>query len=215
MSSASATATPRDLAMIGPAVTGFFTGFSLILAIGAQNAFVLRQGLIGRHVLPLVLLCSISDAVLIAAGVAGFGAVVQAAPALPRIMALAGAAFLFAYGALRFRAAVAGGDALVLEGTGGSLGRVLATGAAFTWLNPHVYLDTLALVGAVSTRFEPLDDKLAFGLGAILASFVFFFSLGFGARLLAPVMRSPRAWRWLDVGIGVVMWALAVSLVLH
>ena len=201
--------------MIGPAVTGFATGFSLILAIGAQNAFVLRQGLIGQHVLPLVLLCAVSDALLISAGVAGFGAVTQAVPALPRIMALAGAAFLFVYGALRFRAAWAGDYALVLEGMGGSLGTVLATGAAFTWLNPHVYLDTLALVGAVSTRYEPFDEKLAFGIGAVSASFVFFFSLGFGARFLAPIMRSPRAWRRLDIGIGAVMWALALMLVLH
>ena len=201
--------------MIGPALTGFLTGFSLILAIGAQNAFVLRQGLIGQHVLPLVLLCAVSDALLIAAGVAGFGVLVEAAPALPRIMALAGAAFLFVYGALRLRAAWAGEYALVLEGSGGSLGKVLATGTAFTWLNPHVYLDTLALVGAVSTQFEPLGEKLSFGIGAVTASFVFFFSLGFGARFLAPIMRSRKAWRWLDVGIGGIMWLLALTLVLH
>lgn len=194
-----------------PALTGFATGLSLILAIGAQNAFVLRQGLLRQHVLPLCLLCALSDAVLIAAGVAGFGAAAQAAPWLPSVLAAGGAAFLLAYGALRLRAAWAGDYALTLAGRSAALGPTLAAGAAFTWLNPHVYLDTLGLVGAVSTRFAGAD-RLAFALGAMAASFAFFFSLGYGARLLAPVMRSARAWRVLDTGIGLVMWALAAGL---
>ena len=194
-----------------PFATGFATGFSLILAIGAQNAFVLRQGLLRTHVLPLCLLCALSDAILIAAGVAGFGALAEALPWFPRAMALAGAAFLLVYGAMRMMAAVRGDYALTLAGKSAPLGATLAMGAAFTWLNPHVYLDTLGLVGAVSTQFAA-GDKLAFGAGAVTASFVFFFSLGYGARLLAPVMASAAAWRRLDAGIAFVMWALAAKL---
>ncbi len=200
--------------MIVAALTGFATGFSLILAIGAQNAFVLRQGLLRAHVFWLCLLCALSDAVLIAAGVAGFGAITTLWPALPRIMALAGAAFLLVYGATRFRAALTGNGVLAASGTGGSLKQTLAIAAAFTWLNPHVYLDTLGLVGAVSTQYADMADKTAFGLGATIASFVFFFGLGYGARLLAPLLRRPGAWRWLDGGIGVVMWALAARLLI-
>jgi len=201
--------------MIPAAATGFFTAFSLILAIGAQNAFVLRQGLTGRHVGALCLFCATSDAVLIAAGVAGFGWMVAIAPWFPATMTLAGAAFLVVYGALRFRAAWAGGAALVAADAGAAQGLrgVLLTAAAFTWLNPHVYLDTLGLIGAVSTGFDG-TDRLAFGVAAVAASFVFFFSLGFGARRLAPLMRRPRAWQVLDTGIGATMWALAAGLLL-
>lgn len=199
--------------MIAAALTGFATGFSLILAIGAQNAFVLRQGLLGAHMGPLVLLCALSDALLIAAGVAGFGALAAALPWFPRAMALAGAAFLLVYGALRLRAAWRGDYALALSGRSAALGPTLAMGAAFTWLNPHVYLDTLGLVGAVSTQFQGAE-RLAFGTGAVSASFVFFAALGYGARLLAPVMQSPAAWRRLDLGIALVMWALAAMLLL-
>ncbi len=198
--------------MSAPAATGFFTGLSLILAIGAQNAFVLRQGLLGQHVLPLVLLCAISDALLIGAGVVGFGAVVALWPSLPQIMALGGAGFLLAYGGARFWAAYKGSYALELAGAGRGLWPTLAIGAAFTWANPHVYLDTLGLIGAVSTDFAGWPAKAAFGAGAIAASFSFFFALGYGARWLAPVMASPRAWRWLDIAIGAVMWALAAKL---
>ena len=198
--------------MITAALTGFATAFALILAIGAQNAFVLRQGLLREHVFPLCLLCAASDAVLIAAGVAGFGAIVTLWPAFPTVMGLAGAAFLFAYGITRFRAALKGDYAMTLAGQSGTLSTTLVTGAAFTWLNPHVYLDTLGLIGAVSTTVEAGGPRLAFALGAITSSFVFFFSLGYGARLLAPVMTSARAWARLDIGIGVVMWALAAKL---
>ena len=199
--------------LLVPALTGFATGLSLILAIGAQNAFVLRQGLLRAHVAPLVALCALSDALLIAAGVAGFGAVVRAAPWLPGAMTLAGAAFLLAYGALRLRAAWRGDYAMALEGRSAGLWPTLATGAAFTWLNPHVYLDTLGLVGAVSTRFAG-SGKVAFGAGAMLASLAFFGALGFGARLLAPVMGSAGGWRTLDVGIGLTMGMLALGLLL-
>ena len=198
--------------MIGPALTGFATGFSLILAIGAQNAFVLRQGLARAHVFWLCLFCAASDAALITAGVLGFDAITEALPGLPRVMALAGAAFLFVYGATRFHAAWTGDYEMQIAGRTLALGPTIATAAAFTWLNPHVYLDTLGLVGAYSTNYPDPARKAAFAAGAISASFVFFFSLGYGARHLAPVMRSPRAWRWLDTLIGVVMWALAIKL---
>lgn len=197
--------------MTFPLLIGFATSLSLILAIGAQNAFVLRQGLMQSHVFWVCLVCALSDAVLIAAGVAGFGVLVEAAPWLPRTMALAGAAFLLVYGAMRARAAWIGGQAFDGAKTTQSLRTALLTCLVFTWLNPHVYLDTLALLGAISTQYEGAN-RLAFGVGAVSASFVFFFSLGYGARLLAPVMRSPRAWQWLDAGIAVVMMALAAGL---
>ena len=198
--------------MILAASTGFATAFALILAIGAQNAFVLRQGLLRTHVLPLALFCAISDAILIIAGVWGFGTVVAQFPSLPWIMAIAGAIFLFCYGALRFIAAWKGDYAMQVAGQSGSLKATLATAAAFTWLNPHVYLDTLGLIGAISTQYAG-PAKIAFGAGAVTSSFVFFFSLAYGARLLAPIMQSAAAWRRLDVVIGVVMWALAVKLI--
>jgi L-lysine exporter family protein LysE/ArgO len=194
------------------AFTGFTTAFALILAIGAQNAFVLRQGLIRQHVFWLCLLCATSDAILITAGVLGFGYVVTLYPALPQFMAYGGAAFLIVYGATRFWAAWSGDYAMQISGTSASLWSTLATGAAFTWLNPHVYLDTLALIGAISTQFVEVPVKTAFGIGAVLSSFVFFFALGYGARLLAPVMQSAKAWRVLDVLIGIVMWLLAAKL---
>ena len=193
------------------ATTGFATGFSLILAIGAQNAFVLRQGLLKTHVFPLALFCAVSDAVLILAGVWGFGAIVALYPLLPTIMAYGGAAFLICYGILRFRAAYQGDYDMQISGKSGTLTATITTAAAFTWLNPHVYLDTLGLIGAVSTQFLGAD-KVAFGAGAVTSSFVFFFSLAYGARVLVPVMQSPRAWRILDVIIGVVMIILAFKL---
>lgn len=199
--------------MIVPASTGFLSGFALILAIGAQNAFVLRQGLIRQHVLPLCLLCAVSDAILIAAGVAGFGALVEAFPAFPTIMMIAGAAFLLVYGLTRFRAALRGDYTMTLDGQGLALWPTLGIAAAFTWLNPHVYLDTLGLMGAISTQFDLSSERFAFAVGGAFASFVFFFSLGYGARLLAPIMQSARAWRRLDVLIGIVMWLLAAKLV--
>ena len=189
---------------------GFGLGLSLILAIGAQNAFVLRQGLRREHVLAVVLTCAISDAILIVAGVAGFGALAEAMPGLETVMRWAGAAFLLAYGARAFRAAWRGGATLQAEGGAGSLGRVLLTCLALTWLNPHVYLDTVVLLGAVSAQYH----ALSFGAGAVTASFVFFFSLGYGARALAPLFARPSAWRLLDVAVGSVMWVLAAALVL-
>ncbi len=191
------------------AIAGFALGFSLILAIGAQNAFVLRQGLRRAHVLPVCLACALSDAVLIAAGVAGFGALAEAVPGLEVAMRWGGAAFLFWYGARSFLAAWRGGEVLEAGAGAGSLRAALLTCLALTWLNPHVYLDTVVLLGSVSAQYE---RKLAFALGGMAASFTFFFALGYGARLLAPLFRRPASWRVLDAGVGVVMWAIALSL---
>ena len=192
-------------------MAGFGLGLSLIVAIGAQNAFVLRQGLRRDHVLAVVLTCALSDAVLIAAGVAGFGVLTQRVPWLGPMMLWGGAAFLLVYGAIAFRSALRGGAALrAREGAAPvSLRRTLAVCLALTWGNPHVYLDTLVLMGAVSARWE---DQTAFALGGMAASAVFFAALGYGARLLRPLFARPAAWRWLDAGIGCVMWWIAAGL---
>lgn len=166
------------------------------------------------HVFAVCLVCALSDAVLIAAGVAGMGTIAAMAPWLIDALSWGGAAFLFVYGALSLRRALRPG-ALRAAGAGKtSLGAALETAAALTWLNPHVYLDTVALIGAVSTEFAGRALKAAFAAGAITASFVFFFGLGYGARLLAPVFEAPRAWTVLDTAIALVMWSIALSLVL-
>jgi L-lysine exporter family protein LysE/ArgO len=195
------------------AVSGFLIGLSLILAIGAQNAFVLRQGLRREHVGAVVLACGLSDALLMTAGVLGFGALSDALPWLGTAMRLGGAAFLIVNGALRFRAALRGGAALMpAEATAAPLGRVLATCLLLTWANPHVYLDTLVLVGALSAQYAPYSGF--FGLGAVTASFTFFTALGYGARLLAPAFAKPRSWVVLEVVVGCTMWAIAAGLLL-
>lgn len=197
--------------MFEAAAAGFLTGLSLILAIGAQNAFVLRQGLRREHVGAVVAVCAGSDALLIAGGVAGFGAVSQAVPWLAAAMRWAGVAFLLVYGTLRFRAALKGGEALrPAGGSGAGLRAVLATCLVLTWANPHVYLDTVVLLGSISAQYP--GRGVAFAGGAMAASAVFFSTLGFGARLLAPVFARAGAWVWLEVGVGMVMWALAAGL---
>lgn len=194
------------------ALTGFLIGFGLIVAIGAQNAFVLRQGLIRRHVLAVTTVCALSDALLIAAGVAGLGTLVQATPGLLTVATLGGAAFLAAYGWLAARRALNPGALVAASGEARDIRATLAAALAFTWLNPHVYLDTVVLVGSLSARFSGAD-RLAFAGGAMAASAVWFYGLGFGARLLAPVFARPAAWRILDGLIACVMWAIAFSLV--
>jgi L-lysine exporter family protein LysE/ArgO len=197
--------------MLEAAVTGYLTALSLILAIGAQNAFVLRQGLRREHVGPVVAVCALSDAVLIALGVAGFATVSAAVPWLAEAMRWAGVAFLLVYGALRFRAAARGAAALMPAASGGaSRARVLGTCLVLTWANPHVWLDTVVLLGSISAQHAP--HGLAFGLAAAGASLSFFTALGYGARALAPVFARPQAWVWLEVGVGLVMWAIAAGL---
>ena len=196
--------------MTQAALAGFFLGFSLILAIGAQNAFVLRQGLRRAHVFAVCLTCALSDAILIVGGVAGFGALAEALPWLEPVMRWGGAAFLTVYGLRSLISAWRGGSALEAGGEAGSLRAALLTCLALTWLNPHVYLDTVVLLGSVSAQYEA---KMAFGAGAVIASFTFFFSLGYGARVLAPFFARPGAWRVLDAGVGLVMLAIAVKLI--
>jgi L-lysine exporter family protein LysE/ArgO len=193
-------------------IAGFFLGGSLIIAIGAQNAFVLRQGLLRQHVLPLVLFCAASDAALILLGVAGFGEAIKAAPSLLKAVTWGGAAFLFWYGFTAFRRAMSTNALETGQGAGLSLKAALAQGAAFTWLNPHVYLDTVVLVGGISTTFG--DNRWWYAFGAATASFAWFFALGYGARLLIPVFQRPTAWRVLDILIGCVMWGLAVKVLM-
>lgn len=198
--------------VLGAAGTGYAAGFSLILAIGAQNAFLIRHALAGHPVFGLCLFFALSDALLIAAGVAGFGAITEMVPWLPWAMTLLGAGFLLFYATLRLRAAWRGTDALDLKNAPApSPARLYTIAALFTWANPHVYLDTMALLGALSMAYEG-TAKLGFALGAISASFSFFFGLGYGARALAPYAESPRVWRALDLLIAVVLTTLAVLL---
>jgi L-lysine exporter family protein LysE/ArgO len=199
--------------MSGLFLQGFFLGLSLILAIGAQNAFVLRQGLAREHVFAICLICALSDAALIAAGVAGFGWIVETSPAAVDALRWGGAVFLAVYGARALWSAVSGAGALrAASESAQSLGRAVTLCLAFTWLNPHVYLDTVVLVGAVAAGQD--EGRWIFGAGAMTASFVFFFALGYGARMLAPVFARPLAWRILDGVIAIFMWGLAVTLML-
>ena len=197
--------------MLEAVVQGYVVAISLILAIGAQNAFVLRQGLRREHVLAVVVVCGVSDAVLIGAGVAGFGAVSRAVPWFGEAMRWLGVGFLMVYGGLRFRAAARGGEALrPSEASLAPLGKVIATCLVLTWANPHVYLDTVVLIGSISAQYTP--HQLAFGIAAAFGSLSFFAALGFGARLLAPIFARPAAWVWLEVGVGCTMWAIAAAL---
>lgn len=192
---------------------GFGLSLSLILAIGAQNAFVLRQGLRREHVAVVVLLCALSDAAMITAGVYAFAAAERVLPALVPVLRWGGAAFLIVYGAMSFRAAWRGGDALRAgPDSAASLGRVVLSCLAVTWLNPHFYLDTFGLIGSVSTSFA--RARASFAAGGITASALFFLCLGYGARLLQPLFARPMSWRVLDAGIGCVMWAIAAGLML-
>lgn len=194
-------------------LAGFQLSLGLIAAIGAQNAFVLRQGLRREHVLAVCLFCAASDALLISAGVAGFGTLSRALPAAGEVLRWGGVAFLLWYGARAFRAAWRGGEALhAAEGGAARLPGVLAALALITWANPHVWLDTVVLIGSVSARYP--GQSASFGAGAALASFVFFFALGYGARLFAPLFARPRAWQVLDAAVGVIMWTIALRLAL-
>lgn len=195
-------------------LSGFQLAFGLIAAIGAQNAFVIRQGIRREHVLAVCLFCACSDAVLIAAGVGGFAVLTKLVPALEPLLLWGGVAFLMWYGARSFLAAWRGGEAMDPGRVPAApLGRTLGTLAVITWANPHVYLDTVVLLGTISAQYP--GAEWMFGAGAITASFTFFFLLGYGARVLAPVFADPTAWRVLDALIGVVMWSIAASLALR
>ena len=195
-----------------PMLQGFFLGASLIIAIGAQNAFVLRLGLQRLHVLPIVLICSFSDAILIAAGVAGMGTLVRQSQLLLTLITWGGFAFLLFYGLQAFIRAFKSNGMHVSKGESIGLKSAILTVLAFTYLNPHVYLDTVMLVGSLSARWLGFQQIL-FAIGAIAASFVWFFALGYGARVLTPLFEKAIAWRILDFIIGVIMWLLAWSLI--
>ncbi|BCW50894.1 LysE family transporter [Arthrobacter sp. StoSoilB13] len=197
---------------------GLATGLGLIVAIGAQNAFVLRQGILGKHVGAVVAVCALSDALLIAAGVLGTGALIAAAPAAVVILRFVGAAFLVAYGVLAARRALRPQalDSSDTPSTGGDtkrgLAAVLTTVLALTWLNPHVYLD-IALIGSLASA-QGSSLQWWFGAGAMLGSVLWFCSLGFGARFLRGFFARPKSWRILDGGIAVTMGALGAGLAL-
>ena len=208
-------------------LSGLGLGLSLIIAIGAQNVFVLRQGIRGEHVVAVVVICALSDALLIAAGVAGLGFLISSAPWLIVTARWAGALFLLAYGLLAAHRAWRGGGQLRVDtveggarprtadaGTGGRTGlaSVVLTVLALTWLNPHVYLDTVLMLGSIAATHG--EQRWLFAAGAIAASVLWFTALGFGARYLGRWLRTERSWRVLDALIAVVMIALAISLVL-
>lgn len=186
---------------------GFATGLALIVAIGSQNAYVLRQGILRQHVLPLVLFCALSDALLILAGIAGAGLLIRDNPLLMSLARYGGALFLLAYGVLAARRSWQGASMPVAAGGTATLAAALATCSAFTFLNPHVYLDTVVLVGAIANQ-RPDPERWIFGAGAMCASLCWFAALGFGARFLAPLFATARAWRVLDGLIALTMWVL-------
>ncbi|WP_306204200.1 LysE/ArgO family amino acid transporter [Actinoplanes sp. RD1] len=197
--------------MLTSALAGFAASAVLIIAIGAQNAFVLRQGLRREHVLPVVVVCAASDLLLIAAGIGGLGALVTAHPVVVTVIRWAGAVFLIGYAVLAARRAISPGTLTPTAGGPATLRATLLACLAMTYLNPHVYLDTVLLLGSVAQQHP---DRWAFGAGAAAASVVWFSALGLGAQRLAPVLRRPAAWRVLDGLIAVVMAALGIGLLL-
>lgn len=194
-------------------LSGFALSFSLILAIGSQNAFVLKQGIKRHHVFVVCAVCALSDALLISLGVAGFGAMVKQFPAIETVARYAGAVFLAVYALLSFKSAFGNNHAMTAAGDAQQpVLKTVAICLAFTWLNPHVYLDTVVLLGSISTQYQAQG---LFALGAMSASLVFFFSLGYGARMLAPVFSRPKAWKVLEFVVGVMMATIAVTLVME
>jgi L-lysine exporter family protein LysE/ArgO len=200
--------------MLGSAfTTGFALSATLIIAIGAQNAFVLRQGIRKEHVGPIVVFCALADLLLIGAGVAGLAGVLGESPILVSLLTIAGSAFLVWYGVRALSRALVPESLQVAAGSAPlSLGNAMAQAVGFTLLNPHVYLDTVLLMGSIGTR-QPPDMRVWFVGGAACASGVWFTTLGFGARLLAPIFARPQAWRVLDTLVGLTMLTLAVVLI--
>ncbi|MFF1818730.1 LysE/ArgO family amino acid transporter [Kribbella sp. NPDC058245] len=195
------------------ALAGFATTLAMIVAIGAQNAFVLRQGLRREHVLPVVLVCSLSDALLITSGIAGLGVLISGSPLALTITKYAGTAFLLTYAAFAARRAFRPTALTATDHTPTALRTVILTCLAFTYLNPHVYLDTVVLLGALANQHGP-NARWLYGLGSVTASFTWFFSLGFLSRRLAPLFARPRAWQFLDTTIATLMTTLATLLLL-
>lgn len=194
--------------------SGFALGATLIIAIGAQNALVLRHGLRRQHVLAVTTICFAVDLLLIILGVVGLGRLIAAWPWLARTAAWGGAAFLAWYGLRSAMAAIRPGTLSAGAGNPApALSRTILAALAVSLLNPHVYLDTVILIGGIAAQYEEAPRRL-FGAGAALASLIWFYGLGFGARLLAPVFASTKAWRLLDLTIAVIMWSIAAGLIL-
>ena len=192
---------------------GFALGLSLILAIGSQNAFVLKQGLKNQYVFIVCLVCAFSDAILISLGVAGFGVIVKQYPQIEIVARYGGAIFLGVYAIWSFKSAFTKNHALIANAKNEiSMSKAILICLAFTWLNPHVYLDTVVLLGSVSTQYQP--NHWQFACGAMLASFAFFFALGYGARFLSPLFSNPKAWKVLDFVVGFIMTFIAISLII-
>jgi L-lysine exporter family protein LysE/ArgO len=199
--------------MISAFLTGFFLGLSLIVAIGAQNSFVLRQGIIGNHIFYVALFCSVSDAILICIGVAGISYFLNNfINEISNILYGLSALWLFGYGILRLKSIFKSDSSLEIEiASSKNLLPTLSIIAVLTFANPHVYLDTMILIGSVSQQFSG-DRKIAYTLGASLASFIFFFSLAYGSKLLVPIMKRSFSWRILDSIIAVIMFTIAFKL---
>jgi L-lysine exporter family protein LysE/ArgO len=190
---------------------GFGAGSGLIVAIGAQNAFVLSQGVKKNHYIVIPLICAVCDAFLICLGVTGMGTLIASNPQLSMAAGIGGAAFLIIYGTNAFWSAIQGQSLASGPTEAISLKTVIFTTLAVTLLNPHVYLDTVILLGSISSQFQ-MPGPLIFGAGAVLASFIWFFSLSLGGKLLAPVFASKQSWRILDTFVGCIMWAIALSI---
>ena len=198
--------------MFGSALEGFALSIGLILALGPQNVFVMRQGLMRSHVFAVCLACSLFDAALITAGVLGVGSILAGIQEAEFTIAIGASMFLISYGLLRIKSAI-NPVGMSTEGEGESeLAPTIAAAAAFTFLNQHVYVDTLLLIGGASSRYVG-DERLAFGIGAATASFVFFFSLGYGARSLSEVLNKPEAWRYIDLSIAAIMFIIAGGII--
>lgn len=194
-------------------VYGLGIGFSLILAIGAQNAFVLKQGLKQQYVFWVCFICALSDSILIYFGVTGFSKVIANFPLLLTVSKYFGAAFLFFYGLRNFYSAIKNSSSLnPSDIEKDSLLKIIGICLAFTWLNPHVYLDAIILIGSISVQFS--DQLYQFAAGTILASWIFFFSVGYGAKMLLPLFKRATSWKILDVLIGITMWTIATMLII-
>ena len=199
--------------MLGAVLAGFALGGGLIIAIGAQNAFVIRQGVLNQYVFLVCLFCSVSDALLIWSGVYGLAAVLALAPQLLALLRYGGAGFLVWYGIKAFGRAFNPEAMAASERKTQSLASALTTCAAFTWLNPHVYLDTVVLVGSVANA-RAVGEQAPFAFGAALASFVWFFSIGYGAKALRGPLSQPKVWQVIDLAIAAIMFWIAIKLLL-
>jgi L-lysine exporter family protein LysE/ArgO len=207
--------TPKEAElMIAPFIQGFATGGGLIMAIGAQNAFVLSQGVRGNYHVVIALICIFCDALFITAGVAGFGAAVSTSPTLSQWVAWGGAGFLVFYGWASLRSAIKGGSLGANERAVRSLGAAVVATLAVTLLNPHFYLDTVVLLGGISSQFHG-ESRFSFWAGSVSASTFWFIALSCGGRMLAPLFTKPLSWRILDSLVCVTMWTIAASLILN